>query len=56
MGPADDTNDAEYTEEHMSSLEDSMLLDPDSDIPDELQAILSGGGPKRLFGETLSLP
>ena len=56
MGPADDTDDAEYTKEHMSSSEDSMLLDPDSDIPDKLQAILSGSGPERLFGETLSLP
>ena len=56
MGPADDTDDAEHTEEPMSSSEDSTPPDPDSDIPDELQAILSGSGPEASLDDTLSLP
>ncbi|KAF8339103.1 uncharacterized protein EI90DRAFT_3118188 [Cantharellus anzutake] len=56
MGPAGEADDTEQTQEPFSSSEDEAPADPDSDIPDELQVILSSSCSTRSLDDTLSIP
>ncbi|KAF8326870.1 uncharacterized protein EI90DRAFT_3069364 [Cantharellus anzutake] len=56
MGPTDEADDTEQTQEPFSSSEDEAPADPDSDIPDELQVILSSSCSTRSLDDTLSIP
>ncbi|KAF8319179.1 uncharacterized protein EI90DRAFT_3132765 [Cantharellus anzutake] len=56
MGPADEADDTEQTQEPFSSSEDEAPADPHSDIPDELQVILSSSCSTQSLDDMLSIP